>query len=159
MCACVCLYVFLCVVGRRVCMRVCVHQTLKMPTSCWLSLRGADTLTHNASQTSRSQTAAAAWTWTRLGTSANVRSPCVRVCMFVVVYVCRNVCTYVCMSVCVRMRVCIVVPIKDLVETVAEVMGCTVRLVLSKEVVEASGRLQFARRVTPSVFLSACPSL
>ena len=222
MCACVCLYVCLCVVGRRVCMRVCVHQTLKMPTSCWLSLRGADTLTHNASQTSRSQTAAAAWTWTRLGTSANVegvrracllvcmatslypcahacvymcvqvclyictcshehmyvcvhthtqsvhvwmqvctsvRSPCVRVCMFVVVYVCMYVCTYVCMSVCVRMRGCIAVPIKDLVETVAEVMSCTVRLVLSKEVVEASGRLQFARRVTPSVFLSVCPSL
>ena len=79
--------------------------------------------------------------------------------MFVVVYVCMYVCTYVCMSVCVRMRVCIAVPIKDLVETVAEVMGCTVRLVLSKEVVEASGRLQFARRVTPSVFLSVCPSL
>ena len=83
----------------------------------------------------------------------------VHTCSHEHMYVCRNVCTYVCMSVCVRMRVCIAVPIKDLVETVAEVMGCTVRLVLSKEVVEALGRLQFARRVTPSVFLSACPSL
>jgi hypothetical protein len=107
MCACVCLYVFLCVVGRRVCMRVCVHQTLKMPTSCWLSLRGADTLTHNASQTSRSQTAAAAWTWTRLGTSANVegvRRACLLVCMATSLYQCAHAFVYMCVQVCLYIR-------------------------------------------------------